>query len=327
MLGRTRNYALVRILMGFAVALGSGPAKEEAMFLKLGTVFAYEEPSESTARFADGSSYTFSCERYVSERGIIAHRGRPALVVRTRCESVGRPAVGTAIWLHGGPFAKYNETPRAEQAALLDLGYEVVTPIYISSGERELSVEVHETLPIARGRVVPDMDEAIAEVAAVVRAAQRAEGRVILYGESYGGFLAAAVAGELRPSDKLVLHGPMLKPFGQIMRASPKLIGGPLRLNDVIPGHLSLPEQNDLSRDILRRFYGTWGDRDVVSLLSGRPPRDMLVVYGDRDEKMGLEHLPALLALGGRSLVLGGAGHDGIATRADLDRLIAELKR
>lgn len=297
------------------------------MFLKLGTVFAHERPSESTARFADGSSFTFSCERYVSERGIIAHRGRPALVVRTRCESVDRPAAGTAIWLHGGPFAMYNKTPRAEQAALLDLGYEVVTPLYISSGERELSIEVNQELPFARGRVVPDMDDAIAEVAAVVRAAQRAEGRVILYGESYGGFLAAAVAGQLRPSDKLVLHGPMLKSFGQIMRASPKLIGGPIRLNDVIPEHLSLAEQNDLFREILTRFYGAWGDRDVVSLLSARPHPDMLVVYGERDEKMGIEHLRALLALGGRSLVLRGAGHDGIATRADLDRLIAELRR
>lgn len=325
----TRNYGLARILMGFAVAAGPGPgaAKEEAMFLKLGTVFAHEEPSETTARFADGSSFSFACERYVSERGIVAHRGRPALVVRTRCQSADRAAAGTAVWLHGGPFSKFDEIPRAEQAALLDLGYEVVTPLYVSSGDRELSVEVNDQLPLMRGRVVPDMDDAIAEVAAVVRAAQRAEGRVILYGESYGGFLAAAVAGRLRSSDKLVLHGPMLNSFGQLMRAAPKLIGGPIRLNDVIPEHLSLDEQNDLFRKILVRFYGDWGDRDVVSLLAPRPPRNMLVVYGEQDEKMGIEHLPALLALGGRPLLFRGAGHEGVRSRADLDRLIAELKQ
>lgn len=297
------------------------------MFLKLGTVFAYEEPSETTKRFPDGSSFTFTCDRYVSERGIVAHRGRPALVVRTRCESVARPAAGTAIWLHGGPFTRYEEIPRAEQAALLDLGYEVVTPIYVSSDERELSVEVNQELPLARGRVVPDMDDAIAEIAAVIRSAQRSGGRVILYGDSYGGFLAAAAADQLRPSDKLVLHGPMLKSFRQIMREAPRLIDGPIRINDVIPKHLSLKEQNDLSRQILTRFYGAWADRDVVSLLASRPPPNMLVVYGEHDEKMGIEHLPALLALGGRSLMLSGAGHEGITTRADLDRLVAELKR
>lgn len=297
------------------------------MFLKLGTVFAYEEPSKTTKRFADGSTFSFACERYVSERGIIAHRDRPALVVRTRCESPDRAVSGTAIWLHGGPFAPFDERPTAEQAALLDLGYELITPLYVPSADREFAVEVDPKLPLDQGRFKVNMDEAVAEIAAVVQAAQRAGGRVILYGESYGGFLAAAVAGHLRSSDKLVLHGPMLRPFGQLMRAVPKASFGPILLNDEIPEHLSLDEQDKLSRKMLARFYGPWAERDLVSLLAPRPPRNMLVVYGEHDQKMGLEHLPALLALGGRPLLLRGAGHDMIATRADLDRLIAELRR
>jgi pimeloyl-ACP methyl ester carboxylesterase len=320
----TKLKGLARIMsLALAAISGTGAAMDKSMFLTLGTVFAYDEPSTTTVRLFDGSSFTFACERYVSERGIIADRGRPALVVRTRCESADRPQAGTAIYLHGGPFTKFDGKLRAEQAALLDLGYEVVTPLYVSSGDRELSVKVDDKRPLIGGRVVPDMNDAIAELAAVVRAAQRAEGRVILYGESYGGFLAAALADRLRPSDKLVLHGPMLNSFGELMR----MTGGPIRLNDFMPQHLSLDQQDELSRKIFTRFYGAWADRDVVSLLASRPPHNMLVVYGENDEKMGIEHLPALLALGARPLPLRGAGHEGFRSRSDLDRLIAELKQ
>jgi acetyl esterase/lipase len=317
----TRPQGLARILLGFALAAapGTGAAKDEAMFLKLGTVFAYEEPSETTKRFADGSSFTFACDRYVSERGIIAHRGRPVPVVRTRCELANRAAAGTAIWLHGGPFAKFDEQPHANQAALLSLGYELVTPLYPSSADRELQV--------TPDRVAPDMDGAVAEVIAVVQAVQRSPGRVILCGDSYGALLAAAAAGHLRPSDKLVLFGPMLISVGQSIRSTPNFLAAPLTFSGKNPDDLSMDEQNDFARKMLQRFYGPWIDRDVTSILATDRPRDMLVVYGDKDEVIGLDLMPPLLALGGRSLVLRSLGHQVTASGSDIDRLIAELRR
>ncbi|MFL6844019.1 MAG: alpha/beta fold hydrolase [Allosphingosinicella sp.] len=289
------------------------------MFLKLGTVFAHEEPSETTKHFEDGSSFTFACDRYVSERGVVAYRGRPALVVRTRCESAERHRAGTAVWLHGGPFTKFEEVPQAKQAALLSLGYELVTPLYLSSADRELDVR-------SDGEVASNMDDAIAEVVAVVKHAQQSGGRVILCGESYGALLAAA-ARHLRATDKLVLIGPILKSIEQLTRSAPKLLAAPLTFTGSDPHNLSMDEQEALTRKVFERFYGAWFDRNIVSILSARHPRDMLVIYGDKDEVIGLDLMPPLLALGGRSVVLHGSGHQAAPTRADIDRIIAELKR
>lgn len=289
------------------------------MFLKLGTVFAHEEPSRTVMRFPDGSSFAFACDRYVSERGVVAHRNRPVPVVRTFCESRDRPALGTAVWLHGGPFTKFDEQPRADQAALLSLGYQLVTPLYLSSADRDFEFT-------SRGAAT-DMDDAVAEVSAVVMGAQKAGGRVVLCGDSYGALLAAAAARHLRATDKLVLFGPMLISVGEMIRLHPNFIKSPLTLNGKAADHLSMDEQNMLTRDLLRNFYGRWLDLDVAALLSESRPRDMLVVYGDEDDIIGLDRMPELLAGGGRSIELKGLGHEVVGSRSDLDRLILELKR
>jgi acetyl esterase/lipase len=317
----TKLERLAGIFMSFALAASPaiGAAMEKAMFLKLGTVFAHEEPSETTARFPDGSSFTFACDRYVSERGIIAHRGRPVPVVRTRCESAHRPPAGTAIWLHGGPFTKFDERPYSDQAALLSLGYELLTPLYASSADRELEVTLE--------RVAPDMDAAVAEIVAVVQASQRSPGRVILCGESYGALLAAAAAGHLRASDKLVLFNPKLTSIGQSLRSYPKFLAAPLTFGGEAPGGLSMDEQDDLARKMLQRFYGPWLYRGVTSILTADRPRDMLIVYGEKDEVIGIDAMPDLLALGGRSIVRRGLGHEAARSRAHIDRLIVELRR
>ncbi|HEX8124682.1 MAG TPA: alpha/beta fold hydrolase [Allosphingosinicella sp.] len=316
----TKLERLAVIFMSLALAATpAAGAMEKVMFLKLGTVFANEEPSETTARFPDGSSFTFDCDRYVSERGIIAHRGRPVPVVRTRCESAHGTPAGTAIWLHGGPFTKFDERPYSDQAALLSLGYELLTPLYASSADRELEVTLE--------RVAPDMDVAVAEIVAVVQASQRSPGRVILCGESYGALLAAAAAGHLRASDKLVLFGPMLTSIGQSLRSHPKFLAAPLTFGGEPPGNLSMDEQDDLARKMLQRFYGQWLNRGVTSILTENRPRDMLIVYGEKDDLIGLDLMPALLALGGRSIVRRGIGHQAAQSRAHIDRLLAELSR
>lgn len=292
------------------------------MFLSLERLFDDGGAEVKSEFVADGSSFTLACDRYVSERGALADGPRPALVLRTRCEKAGRPRAGTAIWIHGSPFADLDEEPRIEHLALLSLGYDVVTPLYPSTGGRPIDV--------GPDRVSPNMDVAVAEVKAVVKAARRGGGRIILVGDSTGALLAAAAARHLRASDKLVLHGPWLKPLRDAFDPDENLIGGPVPLDFAAAASLSSEEQVALSSRLLGHFYGAWADLDPTDLLTAHPPRDMLIVYSDKDEEIGLERIPALLALGGqrhRSLVLGGGAPTGIATRADLDRLIAELRR
>ena len=292
------------------------------MFLSLEKLFDDEGVEVSSEFIADNSSFSLACDRYVSERGALADGPRPALVVRTRCVKAGRPRAGTAIWVHGQPFQAMEQEPRVELLALLSLGYDVVTPLYPSTAGRLLDVGPQ--------RVSPNMEDAVAEVVAVVKAARRSGGRVILLGDTTGALLAAAAAGHLRTSDKLVLQGPWLKPLRQAFKGDENLVGGPVPIDDAAAENLRLEEQLAYSNRLLNRFYGAWGERDLIAVLAANPPRDMLVVYGDKDDETGLERLPDLLTVGRqhhRSLVLRGSDHASIGTRADLDRLIAEFMR
>jgi acetyl esterase/lipase len=292
------------------------------MFLSLEKLFDHGGAEVRSEFIADGSSFTLACDRYVSERGALAEGPRPALVLRTRCEKADRPRAGTAIWVHGSPFADFDEEPRIEHLALLGLGYDVVVPLYPSTGGRPLDV--------GPDRISPDIDDAVAEVVAVVKAARRNGGRVILLGDSIGAPLAAAAARHLRAPDKLLLLRPWLRPLRQAFDADKNLVEGPVPLGGTAAASLPRQEQVAFSSALLDRFYRAWAGRDLVELIAAHPPHDMLVVYGDKDEEIGLGRMPALLAAGGRrhrSLVFRGAAGEGIATRADLDRLITELTR
>lgn len=315
-----RALALTALLL--AAVPCAAAKRENAMFLSLERLFDDGGAEVRSEFIADGSSFTLACDRYASERGALADGPRPALVLRTRCETAGRPRAGTAVWVHGAPFETMDEEPRVEHLALLSLGYDVVTPLYPSTGGRPLDV--------GPDRISPDMDAAVEEVIAVVKAARRSGGRVILVGDSTGAPLAAAAARHLRACDKLLLQGPWLRPLRQAFDADKNLVEGPVPLDGTAAASLPRQEQVAFSSALLDRFYGAWAGRDLVELVAAHPPHDMLVVYGDKDEEIGLERMPALLAAGGRrnrSLVLPGAAGEGIATRADLDRLITELTR
>lgn len=295
---------------------------KSSMFLSLERLFDDGGVEVRSEFIADHSSFTLACDRYVSERGALADGPRPALVVRTRCVKAGRPRAGTAVWVHGQPFQALDEEPRVELLALLSLGYDVVTPLYPSTAGRPLDVGAQ--------RVSPNMDDAVAEVVAVVKAARRSGGRVILVGDTAGALLAAAAAGHLRASDKLVLQGPWLKPLLQAFDPDENLVEGPVPIEDAAAENLPREEQIAYSRRLLGRFYGEWGERNPIAVLAANPPRDLLVVYGDKDDETGLERIPDLLTVGGRhhrSLVLRGSDHASIGTRADLDRLIMEFTR
>lgn len=298
------------------------PAKAgEGMFLKLGDIFRYEDHSRTTAKLEDGSTFSFECDRYVSERGVIADRDRPALVVRTVCESPDRPRRGTVVWLHGGPFGKAPEAPTAEQAAMLGLGYDLVMPLYPGSADRELDVRP--------SGVTPNFEGAIAEIEVAVRVAQRNGGRVVLVGDSFGSLLAAAAARVLRGEDRLIIERPMLRSYRALVPLEEVLIDAPVIQDGAPVTDKSPQERSDLVKDTLERFAGPWLDRDVISILQSNPPRNLLVIYREKDPKSSVERMPELLALGAgryRTLPLPGAEHDEIDTRPLLDLFIREVE-
>lgn len=275
-----------------------------------------------TVFIADDSSFTLTCDRYVSELGAVADGSRPALVRRMRCDKVDTPRAGTAVWIHGEPFETPDEEPRAEQLALLSLGFEVVAPLYPSTGGRPLELR--------KGQVTPDFDDAVKEVIATVKYAKRAGGRVLVVGVGTGSMLATAAAGHLRATDRLILQGPWMKPLTAVYDSQEDLFDGPVVIDGLDGKGLGARTKIEVTKDLLARFYGSWNDRDLVALLRDKRSLELLVVYGERDKDIDPQRVSRLLTARGirhRSLVLRGSAHAVIDTRANLDRLIAELKR
>jgi pimeloyl-ACP methyl ester carboxylesterase len=310
------------LAIGLLAALPCVPADAgDGMFLKLNDIFSFENHSTSKAEFPDGSTFEFDCDRFVSERGVISHRDRPALVVRVVCECSGRPRRGTVVWLYGGPFHPIPETVTAEQGALLSLGYDLIIPVYPGSAGRQLDVT-----PLG---VTPNFDDAIAETEVAVRVAQREGGRVVLVGDSFGSLLAAAAAKSLRRQDRLVLSRLMLKSYHALLPPEGNQVAAPIAIDGVVATDKSLEEQSALANETFDRFGGPWLDRDVISILKPKPPRNLLVIYRERDPKSSVERMPELLALGAgryRTLQLPGAEHEEVDTRPLLDRFIREVE-
>jgi pimeloyl-ACP methyl ester carboxylesterase len=225
------------------------------------------------------------------------------------------------VWLHGGPFGFAPEAATAEQSALLSIGYDLIMPIYPGSAERGLDVT-------PRG-VTPSFEDAIAETEVAVRVAQRGGGRVVLVGDSFGSLLAAAAAPLLREEDRLLLARPMLRSYQALLPPGGNWVTEPVIIDGVPVTDKPLEEQSALVKETFERFAGPWIDRDVISILKPAPPRNLLVIYREKDPKSSVERMPELLSLGGgryRTLPLPGAEHDEIDTRPLLDLFIREVE-
>lgn len=309
-------------VVAWLVAVPCVPAQAgDGMFLRLDTIFKYEDHSSTTVKFPDDSTFVFECDRYVSEKGVIADGNRPALVIRSVCESTGRPRRGTVIWLHGGPFLPASEIGAGERAVLLSSGYDFVVPLYPGSAERDLDVTPHG--------VTPSFEDAIAETEVAVRVAQRNGGRVVLVGDSFGSLLAAAASRLLREGDRLILERPMLNSYHALLPPEGNRLTAPLIVDGETVTDKSLEEQSALANQTFERFAGPWLDRDVISILKPAPPRNLLVIYREKDPKSSVERMPELLALGRgryRALPLPGAEHDEIDSRTLLDLFIREVE-
>lgn len=291
------------------------------MFLKLDDVFRYEDPSSTKVEFPDGSTFVFECDRYVSQKGVIALGDRPALVERTVCEKEGRPRRGTVIWLHGGPGGSPDSVGKGERAVLLSRGYDFILPLYPGSAARSLEVSPQG--------VNPNFEDAIAETEVAVRLAQRAGGRVVLVGDSFGSLIAAAASRVLREGDRLILERPMLRSYRALVPPEGNRVIGPIIIDGKPVTDRSLEEQSALMNETFERFAGPWIDRDVISILKPSPPSNLLVIYREKDWKSSVERMPELLSIGGgryRTLPLPGAEHDEIDTRPLLDLFIREIE-
>lgn len=116
-------------------------------------------------------------------------------------------------------------------------------------------------------------------------------------GDSFGALLAATASALLREHDRFVLTIPMLRSYHAMLPPEGNSTEEPLIIDDT-PSSAPRGEQMALLNEVYDRFGGPWFDRDVISILRDRPPRQLLIVYREADPKGSVERIPELLELG-----------------------------
>jgi pimeloyl-ACP methyl ester carboxylesterase len=304
------------------------------------TVDRDDKPSELSIELDDGSTYSIECESYAHESGKITGTSLDVPVIRFSC---GQPAgrKGIAVWLFGGPFAKLDEDGLLpEQLLLLELGYDLVVPLYPGSAERKYKV--------VGGSLTPDFQQAFDELAQVIAAVQQT-GPLVLVGESFGAILALSSSKHLRSDDTLILVEPLLvslkdamvisgDPAALVLADRNRKKAGALDLpeganvsinNRRDPNSIKLAERSDKASDfdevaLLHSYMKDWLYTSPLANFSNPNGAKVLVLAGDLDPVAKKDDIDKLVQLAGSNastIVLRGQGHGGVRSLQEIDLL------
>lgn len=298
-----------------------------------------DDASHLEVELEDGSTFSVECASYLYESGKIAGTSLDVPVFRLRC---GRPQrnSGTAIWVFGGPFAKFGDGLLPEQVLLLELGYDLIVPMYPGSAERKYQV--------VDGRITPGLQTAFAELSELIAASQRL-GHVLLVGESFGALLALQSAKLLRSEDRLMLAGPMLVTFRDAMAINgdpaSRILDAQKKENDLAlhlkegtsfsignrsdPAHVDKPGVTNKAstRDevaIAVNFMQDWLHTRPVTNFENPNGAQVLILAGDRDPFVKKEYIDELTDVAGpnvATILLPGQEHGGVRTLQEIELL------
>lgn len=298
-----------------------------------------DKPLELVSELDDGSEYSVGCTNYISETGKITGASLDVPVMRFSCgRSEG--SRGNAIWIYGGPFARFGESLLPEQMLLLELGYDLIVPFYPGSADRKYRV--------VAGAITPDLQQAFEEVAQLITVLQNV-GPVVLAGESFGAILALTSNSRLRSEDRLLLAGPMLVSYRDA------LVFGGVPASRVLAVHgkskevaLTFPEGVDISianqADQNRKtgdgrpieastpdevalivsFMQDWLYTSPLANFSNPNGAKVLVLAGELDPfatKGDVDRLVQIAGPNATAILLSGQGHGGVRSLKEIDLL------
>ncbi len=311
--------------------------------LSLVDIELLEEKSDSSrleVDLDDGSTFAIECAGYFRESGKVITTSADVPVVRIGCGRV-QANRGTAIWLIGGPFSKIDDDLLPEQLLLLELGYDLVLPMYPGTAERKYQV--------VAGKIDPDLRQGFTELGELIKEA-KSHGPVLLVGESFGALFALHTAKLLRFEDQLILLGPMVVSLRDAMAAAgdpalPALeaamqdCGEALSLadgtrlaiaNDWEPsmapetGINSVHANTARELAVLVSFFGDWLVTSPLVDFENPNGARVLVIAGERDPLIGEEILAGLSSAAGSKftrVMLSGQGHGGVRSLQEIETL------
>ena len=242
-------------------------------------------------RTADGRTVSSFCKTFTFNQILVWHDSLGAFGYHISCLKQRRSNRKLAIWVHGGPWAPTSKDLVLEQLAFLDLGYDLYVLVYPGSSDRAVKIK--------GGVMDPDVVDALAEVKAAYGWGRKRYERVDVAGESFGAFVAASVAPELRERDSLFLINPSL--------------GGKGRLEEFYAGQGDELKIVGVTKDAAKAEAKRITDAYFARLEGYRPLRllqsmkrlKLKLVHGGRDNLMVAEEIKSL-----ERLAVAGCGVD-----------------
>jgi pimeloyl-ACP methyl ester carboxylesterase len=279
-----------------------------------------------TLGFKDGSSLELACDsvqmqEYDYERGKVRFPVREWSCGAARTGPKPAPAV---VWLHGGPGHGWSESaPTAMQYMFLARGYRVLEPSYFGDLARNLDISTDTKLGATR---------AISEIRILFEETKRQTPHVVVFGESFGAFLAGYLSKRLRASDTLVLYNPFVySPRYFYSESAPDGIFTPD--DRVIRQQLaSSPELRQrlkaYSEDYVARYFRSLETSTLGQNLRPSIRARVVIAYGEQDALFAprdVEKLRDHVNSGATFLKMKGQGHIDPTSRSNFEALCAAI--
>lgn len=219
---------------------------------------------------AENRVFSTFCLKYTIKEMLIwdGLNGSPGFHIS--CRKYPRRNRKIVIWIHGGPWVAASTNISVEQLAFMDAGYDLFIPFYPGSTDRRVTFEG----PV----MVPDFVHALTELKGAFGWSRKRYERVDVLGESFGAYLAASLAPELRKDDSLFLYNPTLGGKAGLERlyassSDEKLIEG-------VPKERARAE---LKR-VTDAYFGRLKDYAPLSILESTKGLKLKLVHGGRDK-------------------------------------------
>jgi pimeloyl-ACP methyl ester carboxylesterase len=234
--------------------------------------------------FPDKSEVKISCPAAASRRFTLR---RPVRVagVSWRCANIPAAKAIPILWIHGGPFQEStHEEPPPIMQWLMNAGYEIYEPML--HGDEGVGRDMNDDKFVISAALLID------QLSALLNFLQKRHPTAIVFGESLGGYWGSFMAEKLRSSDNLVLFNPIFGTPKQIfIDGAPDggftINGKPVPKRD----RAFFKKRSD---NLIISYFGRFLAKDIASPLHDEPVAKVLIVYGDRDSKIGLQYLPDL---------------------------------
>lgn len=316
----------------------SGAQNTEASALGLNITETLENV-QTTVTFTNKSTFVFDCLKRITYAGGYAYADGFLPVHAKQCvsdiksnKSRMRKAV---IWLHGGPFAGFDDQINSLKALYLSKGYTLYEPDYIGTQERELVSETFNGTP-KNLKLQKNINNSLDEISAFTRVILSKYDRVDFFGESFGGFLTALYVsqhGSNIPKMRFIFYKMLsTPPKGRIISSKSLFFSDDdfrkstnVIFNDtVMPFHEApIKFQNALLESMLASYFADKADIDPMKMLSAIHYPNLYFIAGGKDHNVCSKCIVDMTKNDKTKhlLFFPDSGHNEPESRAQLDQL------